>query len=405
MDKAKQIQLFNAQCIHNRIDPYFAEDIDCFYNDSNEFSLNLKRSSHGLALYGVQHVALRQGFFNQLPQDQRVAMLVSKLQAKGIFQWVLSELDSQPEALVDALDIGKGRSIYKLITNNDAVVVKEKPNNAQHLFNQIAAACDRPYPKSQFKQVGSRHWELSECLDEAPGGDNGALLGMHAKAAAFGDFIELGDRHFENYMLKDSSLIAIDVAHLMEPDNHHWTKAYISGGLYECCVLQHFASDANTFSSALQLFFNEYEKEARHLFDEKQCQGNEDVLAIIEKWGGCDGFLDHMRGMTCDALRVMFERLPYKQLLNQLVQSGLCLEGHQELKMYYLADEKRMSTFFRSEELGVDIFETIRELAFKKLGITQQFFVDYQRMGAQLNEILMALPQQRSASNCPVSSH
>jgi hypothetical protein len=81
------------------------------------------------------------------------------------------------------------------------------------------------------------------------------------------------------------------------------------------------------------------------------------------------------------------------------------LDGYQELKMYYLADEKRMSTFFRSEELGVDIFETIRELAFKKLGITQQFFVDHQRMGAQLNAMLMQLPQHRRASTCPVSLH
>ena len=70
------------------------------------------------------------------------------------------------------------------------------------------------------------------------------LIEMYAKAAAFGDFLEVGDRHFENYISRGkNTIIAIDVAHLMEKDNQHWTKKYIAGGLYEICLLQYYMND------------------------------------------------------------------------------------------------------------------------------------------------------------------
>ena len=79
-----------------------------------------------------------QAFFNELPIERRVSLCVSKLKAANILDWVLETLSISLSDIVDAVDVGKGRSIYKLITNNMAYIIKAKTNNNQFIFNQIA---------------------------------------------------------------------------------------------------------------------------------------------------------------------------------------------------------------------------------------------------------------------------
>ena len=83
-----------------------------------------------------------------------------------------------------------------------------------------------------------------------------------------------------------------------------------------------------------------------------------------------------MWSLYSDALSEMFDRICYKSLLQDLVDKNVSLENYQELKMFYLADTDRISTFFRVEELGVDIFSQIRDLSLNHLGISPQFFQD-----------------------------
>ena len=133
------INQFNLISINNRIDPFFEADIEAFYDDDSEFSLCLKRSSANLSLYGSQHVAIRQAFFNSLNIDQRIMLFVAKSKAAGIFDSVLNHLKIDQTSIVNVIDIGKGRTIYKLtITNGLHYVIKEKTNNNQAVFNDIA---------------------------------------------------------------------------------------------------------------------------------------------------------------------------------------------------------------------------------------------------------------------------
>ena len=88
----RQIEAFNAISIHNRIDPFFEADIEMYLENDNEFSLDLKRSNKELSLYGAEHVALRRCFFNNLNQEQRLSLGLSKLKEAQIFEWALDSL-------------------------------------------------------------------------------------------------------------------------------------------------------------------------------------------------------------------------------------------------------------------------------------------------------------------------
>ena len=223
---------FKLISIHNRIDPFFEDDIHSYFENPAEFSLDLKRSKTTLSLYGSKHVAIRQSFFNELKKSKRLELLFSKLKSAGIYEWVLASIECNESDVINVLDIGKGRTIYKIITNNQkSFVIKEKTNNNQSVFNQIAKVYKMPAPNSFFETNGQAIWELSEFLDdqEVFHSKKEDLIEMYAKAAVFGDFLELGDRHFENYITRGNDLVAIDVSHLMEKDNEHWTKSIFRG--------------------------------------------------------------------------------------------------------------------------------------------------------------------------------
>jgi hypothetical protein len=283
--------------------------------------------------------------------------------------------------IVNVTDIGKGRTIYKLsITNGCHYVIKEKTNNNQAIFNDVATLFSVSSPKSEFYKTGDTFWEITEFLDEQEvfHTKKEELVSIFAKAAAFGDFIELGDRHFENYITRNNSVVAIDVTHLKEADNEHWTKKYIAGGLYEICILQHYSNDPARFSNVLQLFFEAYSKHSYELFNIKDTiESNAPIIKKIKsKWPSSTVFVNHMWGIYSESLNDMFDRICYKSLLQDLVKKNVCLENYQELKMFYLADLNRISTFFRVEELGIDLFSKIRDLSLNHLGVTPQFFQD-----------------------------
>ena len=86
--------------------------------------MSLKYPKSELSLYGASHVYI-QAAFNELPIERRVSLCVSKLKAANILDWVLETLSISLSDIVGTVDVGKGRSIYKLITNNMAYIIKE----------------------------------------------------------------------------------------------------------------------------------------------------------------------------------------------------------------------------------------------------------------------------------------
>ncbi|MEK9728062.1 MAG: hypothetical protein VW397_08170, partial [Candidatus Margulisiibacteriota bacterium] len=373
-----------------------------YYDDPTEFSLVLKRVSDKLALYGDKHVVIRQNFFNHLSLSRRLALLFQKLTASNIEQWIFQTLNCTKADIINAIDVGKGRSIYKITTKQDkSFVIKQKSNINQQYFNELSSEFLMPAPKSFFTKINGVHWELTEFLDDQQVFHNkkDALIEPFARAAAFGDFIELGDRHFENYITRGKELVAIDVCHLMEPDNEHWTKKYISGGLYEVCILQYYMKDQSSFESGVDAFFRTYQDHAVHLFNLKnQVSINTPYIdKINQQWVSVGQFVQHMNHIYSEAIKEMFRRVCYKSLLTTLVKNDVSLEPYPILKMYYLADLNRISTFFRSEECSESIFDQIQQLSANHLGVTQQYFTDFLQTTKPIldcleNQLLQASP-------------
>ena len=386
---------FDELSIHDRIDPYFEADIQLFLDSDDEFSLDLKRSTTRLALYGEAHVEIRQQFFNSLDPKMKKSLFISKVKKKGLDAWLEATFKIPLNQISHVEDIGKGRSIYKIQVQDQAFVLKEKCNANQEKYNQIADQFGIASCKATFTKINGVIWELSDYLDEQKvfAQKKQDLVSIYAKAAAFGDFIGLGDRHFENYILKNDALVAIDVSHLTEGDNDHWTKKYISGGLYEVCILQYLGNSGDQLKQQLDLFFNAYHQSMADLF----AQLNQQKDGVKINWISEQQCLDTMLGVYQGALIEMFRRLPYKDILKQLVENQLNLSAYPDLKMFYYADQGRISTFFRVEELSEPIFDTIQHLADKHLGITPQFFKDTESNLMFIQDALMQLKMNRLA--------
>ena len=76
------LSAFDELSIHDRIDPYFEADIQLFLDSDDEFSLDLKRSTTRLALYGEAHVEIRQQFFNSLDPKMKKLLFISKVKRR-----------------------------------------------------------------------------------------------------------------------------------------------------------------------------------------------------------------------------------------------------------------------------------------------------------------------------------
>ena len=364
MDWTDALAQFRHVSIEGRIAPFSKDDIQEFLDDPHVFSLSLNRSSTHLALYGMCHTQHRQQFFNGLSTPMRCWIVQQKIQAAELADWLCACMGVSLSTLTDATDIGKGRSIYKLTFQNERVMVlKEKHNHMQQQFNGWANQYKWPVGCSYFHTQPTKIWELSTYLAQSDGGNYSTekVIGMHAKAAALGDVIGLGDRHFENYMLHNGQLVAIDVSYLMDKNNNEWTKKYIAGGLYELCILQDYLTHPTQFEAALRLFFLVYRQQVHDLFDHPTLL-NDVPLA----WHTPEQCVAYAIQHHLSSLQVMIERLPYKRRLAHLVESGVGLEGMPDLTMYYYADHHRRSTFFRCDELATNIMADLDALAAKR---------------------------------------
>ena len=117
------LKQFQAVSIEGRIAPFSKDDIQRFLDDPHTFSLSLNRSSTHLALYGTCHTQRRQQFFNGLSTPMRCRIVQQKIQAAELVDWLCACTGVSLSTLIDATDIGKGRSIYKLTFQNERGMV------------------------------------------------------------------------------------------------------------------------------------------------------------------------------------------------------------------------------------------------------------------------------------------
>ena len=88
-------------------------------------------------------------------------------------------------------------------------------------------------------------WEVSEYLGDLNVNDylvkhdsNLDLEASLAKKAALGDILGIGDRHFENYMIRSGDVFSVDVSIMFWPNNEWWSEKYMKAGLYEVATLE-----------------------------------------------------------------------------------------------------------------------------------------------------------------------
>ena len=83
----------------------------------------------------------------------------------------------------------------------------------------------------------------------------------------------------------------------------------------------------------------------RYLMQSKPLKTIPFIGALNEHWVSSKQFIQHMTDIYMPALNDMLGRICYKSLLQELVIKKVDLESYPELKMYYLADSHRISTF------------------------------------------------------------
>jgi len=281
-NNSRVTELLNAfsQLTYPGLEPFSQEDVDSFFNQESQFSLALNKVRGKGVLYGFDHVALRRRLVNDLPDEERLTILVAKLRFSGIF----SEEDLQ--RIVDIRDIGMGHSVYMIQFPDKKWVLKPRDSKNQLFYCDVLTALGWPSFTAKDSRSDKGHWELSEYLEGDVLGSlfhPGACLSRAVETelaahAALGDVLGRGDRHFENYIVSGGHIYPIDLSHLFWEDNETWVSRYISGGMAEFSSLGAFTSDAVVFCAKIESFFTTYWQTLQFLRDKKMA-----LLEMISK--------------------------------------------------------------------------------------------------------------------------
>ncbi len=344
-------------------DAFTHEDIATYYDSPDQLELCLKKKRGHHLLYAPIHCELRRRFFNDLPLSTRIHLFTQKCQAQGLSVEALfghvSEVD----------DIGMGHSVFKVVGTDKTVVFKRETNSMQPFYTVCLQALGWPsYCCVSYQQVG-QSWELSDYLGHVsliqalqdPSSNIDNLLTQLARHAVLGDFLGRGDRHFDNYVVKDARLYPIDISYLFCDDHDQWTQAYLAGGLYEMGLVTFLQGP---YQDRLALFLDAYRKGAEELVRQYsllhtfiQTYGDQNKAVIQKRLD----FLAHQvtQFSTCfeqhlSRLKTGFSNMLHRQtyklkLANLVHQSPEILKKEPLLKMYYLADTYRPSSFFLVE--------------------------------------------------------
>ncbi|MGE4169604.1 MAG: hypothetical protein AB7F28_02670 [Candidatus Margulisiibacteriota bacterium] len=372
--------------------PFALTDIlDFLFTESVfEFSLNRRKQAH--VLYGLAHAKLRRSLLNGLPKPVRRAVMFQKCAHFGLFKKIADYLvDSgvipdpslfQVDWVTDLTDVGMGHSVYRVSlavgeVQTDIIVKRENLVN-QTFFCELLPQLGLPsFFAKHVHDAQGQMWELTECLGDclltSLIDEQGLLPGVLeqlANHAALGDVFGRGDRHGENYMVRNDQILPIDISFLFADDNEFWTEKYIQGGVYEfSCIpfgsFETVLAQMTTFFRGYDAFFAKLQSQQSHL------------ITAINAFYGNNSHTHHKRAFLKERLVASFpieqrrryirawgelcERRFYKAALKTLASLWPDSVWQEPwLKMYYLADDQRPSAFFLIEDQQEPIFEKIR---------------------------------------------
>lgn len=350
------IDRFSSYCLPSvGFDNFSLEELEDFLWLPSHFSLNFRKKKGQGILYGLSHAKLRQSFFNQLFFSDRKEQFCKKL--------LFSELNCffpSLDTLKDVTDIGMGSSVYKLDFFEKSYVLKQRKSSHQKFYTSLLSELGWASFNTMIVK-SNQYFEISDFVsnhtlrdyffetNESP-----SLLIQLAKHAALGDLLGKGDRHFENYVLKEGAIVPIDVSILFWPNNDAWVLRYAQGGMTEFSWLKRYNEDI--LIEKAKLFFETYQETRsfletkkpliQQLIKEHYLEDQALYLAYIE-----GVFLDSSHAYRHQQYYIegIVESLrldTYKQGLKQLMTKPSTSQPSDLLKMYYFADENRATTFF-----------------------------------------------------------
>ena len=352
-------------------DPFSVADVVAYLSSEDHYNLSLRKVRGKGILYGTIHAKLRRRFFNDLPIETRVAVIMPKLKHFKIDRHLRDFVGMRSQVpILDVEDIGMGHSVYRLTTPHGDLVVKQEDVPNQQFYMEFQRALGYPWFRSKH-YIGQRTWELTDYLGNSNLNEvlvAGAvpnwthLIDQLAGHAAMGDVLGREDRHFENYVVQGPSILPVDTSMLFGDGNEVWSERYIAGGLYEICVLGQFRNEPRLFRDYFTQFRNAYMSQLKQLMERRS-----QIETLIGEFFDEDPINSH----RCRYVRERLENLAYpdaqferyrsaleEMMMRRVVKQAISdrvsvdpsiLARSPILKMYYLADQGRVSTLFLLE--------------------------------------------------------
>ncbi|RAP34123.1 hypothetical protein DID75_00675 [Candidatus Marinamargulisbacteria bacterium SCGC AG-410-N11] len=279
LEKSKELALPNLG-----FDPLSDLDLISFLTNPKQFSLKLNKIKGKGIFYGLDHVSLRQNLLNRLPIQLKNRIIYQKLKFNNLDEKIVQL--SNIQHIKSCEDIGMGHSVYRVIGKKMSFVVKRVDHINQEFYNKILSILEMPFHNVFTVNTNHGRWEVSDnlgditltkfCLESnelSP-----AIVKQLARHACLGDVFGRGDRHSENYMVKDNVIYSIDNAFLFYKNNNQWVERYIQGCQSEISIVCNLFNEINCFKENLNIFLEEYKVQYQRI---KQRQ------SMIVEWMKC----------------------------------------------------------------------------------------------------------------------
>jgi len=384
-------------------DPFSLEQIQFALTDPCILQFRLNKVRGRGILYGVRHAALRRKLANLYPPTERSWLWQKRLTHAGIWPYLTQHYAVQNMVISD---IGMGHTVlhcHPPDAPDSGIVLKQEELPHHRLFCHILQALGWANIHSDHTIAQHLGWQITpfipgETVSEwASLGHSPIHIPVLAKFAALGDLMGREDRHNENYILGPHGCLPIDTAALYGKHNESWLFKYVSGGLYEISTIAPHLWKNPHDQAPLKQFLTDYNECHDTLCAIPLSQLVSNIAAETSPLQS-HGFIAERQTRAYRnnrsvhykaALANMLHRMASRNLLDMIWETNpASLNAHPTLKMYALAHESRLATFFLAEERPW-IFENLSAVA-QAMGLGE--ILDTYRQHAQAVVDLTRLP-------------
>lgn len=381
------------------------KQVQIYLSSGSIWSLNLVKVCGQGILYGLDHVSIRQSFFNNLDKEQRIELFFKKLNYFNLSK-SFESIGISKKNVTNCLDIGMAHGLYKVYTEKQQFVIKKQGPPPPENYHKVLSLFHRKTLSPNFIKTPYGYWEYSNFLGKeysvkcskflaentlqklaqqkakketkVNSVQDESIIKQLGRHAVIGDVFGLGDRHFENYIVHpNGEIISLDISYFFWPGNDVWIYRYLLGGMSEFSYLYLYKKQ-NNFIQLLHLFFESYAQSYYEICKELpkiqsllgESSEKQHAYLYIQHNTKNHLFLQAQKKLYCIALKNMHKLQLYKKLLATLLKKKTIKNIHPLLKMYYLADKNRLSSFFlldlyKRKHL-LNILDTYTDSTFKK---------------------------------------